>query len=100
VSRIPVLLGRAVAVGPPPGDEPLPERNGSLIDLTGNRFHDADRFLVDAGGYRQRRGQVYDDAGLRDEARERAIGRSALYAARRAEAITIAKERTFQGRWV
>jgi putative DNA primase/helicase len=37
---------------------------------------------------------------LRDEARERGIGRSALYAARKAEDITIAKERTVQGRWV
>ena len=37
---------------------------------------------------------------LRDEASERGIGRSALYAARKAEDITIAKERTVQGRWV
>jgi hypothetical protein len=37
---------------------------------------------------------------LRDEASERGIGRSALYAARKAEAITIAKERTVQGSWV
>ena len=37
---------------------------------------------------------------LRHEASERGIGRSALYAARKAEGITIAKERTVQGRWV
>ncbi len=36
---------------------------------------------------------------LRAEASERGIGRSALYAARKAEGITIAKERTVQGRW-
>jgi hypothetical protein len=37
---------------------------------------------------------------LRDEARERGIGRSALYAARKAEGITIAKERTIPGSWI
>jgi hypothetical protein len=37
---------------------------------------------------------------LRHEASERGIGRSALYAARKAEGITIAKERTVQGSWV
>ena len=37
---------------------------------------------------------------LRDEARERGIERSALYAARKAEGITIAKERTTYGRWI
>jgi hypothetical protein len=37
---------------------------------------------------------------LRQDASERGIGRSALYAARKAEDITIAKERTVQGRWV
>jgi hypothetical protein len=37
---------------------------------------------------------------LRQEASERGIGRSALYAARKAESITIAKEHTVQGSWV
>jgi hypothetical protein len=37
---------------------------------------------------------------LRHEASERGIGRSALYAARKAEGITIAKEHTVQGSWV
>jgi hypothetical protein len=37
---------------------------------------------------------------LRQEASERGIGRSALYAARKAEGITISKERTVQGSWV
>jgi hypothetical protein len=37
---------------------------------------------------------------LRQEASERGIGRSALYAARKAEGITIAKEHTVQGSWV
>jgi hypothetical protein len=37
---------------------------------------------------------------LRQDASERGIGRSALYAARKAEGITIAKERTVQGSWV
>ena len=36
---------------------------------------------------------------LRQEASERGIGRSALYAARKAEDITIAKERITYGRW-
>ena len=36
---------------------------------------------------------------LRDEARERGIGRSALNAARKAEAITITKEPTVLGSW-
>jgi hypothetical protein len=37
---------------------------------------------------------------LREEATARGIGRSSLYAARNAEDITIAKERTAQGRWI
>jgi hypothetical protein len=37
---------------------------------------------------------------LRQEASERGIGRSALYAARKAEGISIAKEHTVQGSWV
>jgi hypothetical protein len=37
---------------------------------------------------------------LRQEASERGIGRSALYAARKAEGIAIAKEHTVQGSWV
>ena len=37
---------------------------------------------------------------LRDEANERGIGRSARYAARKAEGITIAKERTTYGPWI
>jgi hypothetical protein len=36
---------------------------------------------------------------LRDHATVRGIGRSALYAARRAEDITITNERMVQGRW-
>ena len=36
---------------------------------------------------------------LRHEASERGIGRSALYAARKAEGITIAKERVTYGPW-
>ncbi len=37
---------------------------------------------------------------LRQEAGERGIGRSALYAARKAEGVAIAKEHTVQGSWV
>src|SRR5215213_1528459 len=37
---------------------------------------------------------------LREEATALGIGRSSLYAARNAEDITIAKERTAQGRWI
>jgi hypothetical protein len=37
---------------------------------------------------------------LLEEAAARGIGRSSLYAARNAEDITIAKERTAQGRWI
>src|SRR5829696_9940279 len=37
---------------------------------------------------------------LRQEASQRGIGRSALYAARKAEGIAIAKEHTVQGSWV
>ena len=37
---------------------------------------------------------------LRQEAADRGIGRNALYAARKAEGIIIAKEHTSQGRWI
>jgi len=37
---------------------------------------------------------------LREDAAAHGIGAMALYAARKAEDITIAKERTAQGRWI